>query len=309
MHRAWVLFALLPGLLFASSGDDLIVAVRSALASNNFALAENEIAAYRSRAGATPAVAEALSWVGRSALAANDLAKAESSATDARKLVLDMVRKIPLDADLHLPLALGNSIEVRAQILTGQGARSEALSFLTHERETWGKTSLRARIQKNINLLTLEGKPAPLLNVSAWLGPKPAGLGAWRGHPVLLFFWAHWCSDCKREVPDIARLMAEFGQQGLVVVGPTQRYGYVAQGQEAGPELELQYIDLVRQKLYTPLASMPVPVSEENFRVYGASTTPTLVLLDRRGIVRMYHPGAMPYGELAAQVQSVLKRP
>ena len=126
---------------------------------------------------------------------------------------------------------------------------------------------------------------------------------------MLLFFWAHWCGDCKREIGDIARLAAEYRRQGLAVIGPTQRYGYVAQGQEAGPEQELQYIDLVRQQFYSPLAGMPVPVSEEAFRVYGASTTPTLVLIDRKGVVRMYHPGAMPYSELAAQVQAVLKRP
>ena len=309
MHRAWVLAALLlPGLLRASSGDDLITAVRTALAYNNLALAENEIAAYRAHSGTTPAVLEALSWVGRGALSAHNLAKAQSCADDTRKLVLEAAKRRPIDTDRHLPLALGNAIEIQAQVLTAEGRRSEALAFLMHERETWSKTSLRARIQKNIHLLSLEGKLAPPLDVTQWLGPKPAGLAAWRGHPVLLFFWAHWCADCKGEVPDIARLMAEFQQQGLVVVGPTQHYGYVAQGQEADPALELRYIDAVRQQLYTPLASMPVPVSEENFKVWGASTTPTLVLLDRKGVVRMYHPGAMPYSELAAQVQSVLKR-
>jgi len=310
MHRAWVLAALLlPGLLHASSGDDLITAVRTALAYNNFALAENEIAAYRTHSGITPAVIEAISWVGRGALGAHNLPKAQSCAEETRKLILDAIKNKPLDSDRHLPLALGNAIEIQAEVMAAEGRRNEALTFLTHERETWGKTSLRARIQKNINLLSLEGKPAPPLDVSHWLGPKPAGLAAWRGHPVLLFFWAHWCADCKSEVPDIARMIAEYQPQGLVIVGPTQRYGYVAQGQDADPATELRYIDAVRRELYTPLASMPVPVSEENFRAWGASTTPTLVLLDRKGIVRMYHPGVMPYAELAAQVQAVLKRP
>ena len=48
----------------------------------------------------------------------------------------------------------------------------------------------------------------------------------------------------------------------------------------------------------------PAPVSEENFRNYGASTTPTLVLIDRAGIVRLYHPGAMTYEELRAAITS-----
>ena len=310
MLRAWILFAvLLPCLLWASSGDDMVVAVRTALAYNNIPLAEKEIAAYRARSGATPAVVEAMSWVGRGFLAAGNPEKADAYAVETRKLVLEVLKKRTLDAEYHLPIALGNSIEIQAQVMVSQGRRAEALGFLAHERETWGRTSIGARIQKNINLLSLEGKPAPALGVSPWLGSKPPSLISLRGHPVLLFFWAHWCSDCKREIADIARLMAEYRGQGLVTIGPTQRYGYVAQGQEASPEQELKYIEAVRQQIYAPLAGMPVPVSEQAFRAYGASTTPTLVLIDRKGIVRMYHPGAMPYSELAAQVQSVLKRP
>ena len=54
------------------------------------------------------------------------------------------------------------------------------------------------------------------------------------------------------------------------------------------------------------LIDMPVPVSEENLKNYGASTTPTLVLIDREGIVRMYHPGSMSTVELETAIRSVL---
>jgi thioredoxin-related protein len=50
---------------------------------------------------------------------------------------------------------------------------------------------------------------------------------------------------------------------------------------------------------------MSVPVSEANFQRFGASTTPTLVLIDRQGIVRLYHPGAMPYQQLANKLAEV----
>jgi thioredoxin-related protein len=50
---------------------------------------------------------------------------------------------------------------------------------------------------------------------------------------------------------------------------------------------------------------MPVPISKYNFDVYGASTTPTLVLLDRAGKVAMYHPGALSYDQLRAQIEKV----
>jgi thioredoxin-related protein len=50
---------------------------------------------------------------------------------------------------------------------------------------------------------------------------------------------------------------------------------------------------------------VPAPLSEANFRNYGASTTPTLVLIDRNGIVRLYHPGAMTLDELRAALNKV----
>jgi thiol-disulfide isomerase/thioredoxin len=170
---------------------------------------------------------------------------------------------------------------------------------------TWGGSPLAPRIQKNINLLTLEGKPAPALDASHWLGARPSSLAALKGHPVLLFFWAHWCGDCKAEVPILARLMETYGPKGLVLVGPTQLYGYTAAG-DATPETETRYIDQVRRQFYAALGSMSAPLSTENFQRYGCSTTPTLVLLDSAGIVRLYHPGAMTYDALAGQVRRFL---
>ena len=53
---------------------------------------------------------------------------------------------------------------------------------------------------------------------------------------------------------------------------------------------------------------MPVPISGANFANYGANfSTPTLVLLDRQGIVRWYHPGAATEKELAANIEAILK--
>jgi hypothetical protein len=81
----------------------------------------------------------------------------------------------------------------------------------------------------------------------------------------------------------------------------------VARGEEAPPERETPYIDSVRRTAYGALGNVPVPLSEENFRVYGASTVPTLVLVDASGVVRMYHPDVMPFEALAAQIEKVLQ--
>jgi len=172
----------------------------------------------------------------------------------------------------------------------------------------FAKTGLVERIEKNINLIGLVGAPAPALDEAHWLGPKPATLAALHGHAVLLFFWAHWCPDCKAEAPVIERIARAYGRQGLVVIGPTRLYGYAARGEAATPAEETEYIDAVRRRFYAGLAEMAVPVSEAGFRAYGASTTPTLVLVDANGIVRYYHPGAVPEAELAARIDAVISR-
>jgi thiol-disulfide isomerase/thioredoxin len=204
-----------------------------------------------------------------------------------------------IDSDPWLPMAVAAAIEVHSRVLAAQGQTSEAVTYLQEQLRTWGATSLHERIQKNINLLSLEGKPAPAL--------EGVNLGALKGHPVLLFFWAHWCPDCKADVPIIAAVEKRFAPQGLALIGPTRLYGYVAGGDPAPPSVEVPYIEQVRQHYYAPLAKMPAPLSAANFAAYGASTTPTIVLTDRAGVVRFYHPGAVTEAELTARVQAVLR--
>lgn len=287
----------------------IVTDVKWALAHSNFQLAETAVERYRAQNGPTPEMLEAQSWLGRGALEQHRYDEAENYASKTRNMVAEQLKKRSLDAEQHLPLALGAAIEIEAYVLLARGERDQAIQYLNKEMQTYRNTSIRGRIQKNINLLTLEGKPAPALQVNKWLGPKPQPLAALKGKPVLLFLWAHWCSDCKAQIPIIARIRQEFAAKGLVVIGPTQHYGYAENGREAGPEEELRYIDQVRRTFYSALIDMPVPVSEENFKVYGVSTSPTLVLIDRRGIVNLYHPGTLGYDELAARVNQMLTTP
>ncbi|MGH9664546.1 MAG: TlpA family protein disulfide reductase, partial [Bryobacteraceae bacterium] len=247
---------------------------------------------------------EALSWIGRVEFLAKQFVSAEADARETETLAAAQLKTRSIDSDPHLPVALGAAIEVQAQAMAARGARSEAVDYLRQRLKTYFATSIRTRIQKNINLLSLEGKPAPPLDISVYLGPKPSPLAALRGRPVLLFFWAHWCGDCRAEAPLLARIKSEYAGR-LVIMGPTQRYGYIGGGGEVPPTLELKYIDRIRHEFYSRLLEVPVPVSEENFKRYGSSTTPTLVLIDRRGIVRLYHPGNLSYEALRADIDAL----
>jgi thiol-disulfide isomerase/thioredoxin len=292
-----------PALLLVAS---LVNDVRELIANNNFAAAERAVRTYQVRTGGTSESAAALSWLARAALNAKHFDQAQAYAAETRKLTLELLRTRKLDADPWLPTALGASIEVHAQALAASGERSEAVSFLRQQVAAYGTTSIGERIRKNLNLLSMEGKPAPALELAEWLGTKPPTLAALHGHPVLLFFWAHWCADCKAEGPILASLMKTYGPKGLTVMAPTRRYGYVAGGEDAAPAVEKQYIERVRQQYYPAMAGIPIPLSAANFLAYGCSTTPTIVLLDAAGIVRFYHPGALSESELSSQIQKIL---
>ncbi len=244
----------------------------------------------------TPDDVESQSREARALLKEHNYAAATERARKVYQQVMVALKSRPLDQESKMPLALGASIEVQAQAMNAQGARSDAVTYLQGELKTYYGTSIRARIQKNIHLLSLEGKRAPKLNMTSRLGPPPPAAGK----PVLLFFWAHWCSDCRNDAPVVARLQKQF--PGLAIVGPTQHYGYVEGGADAPAAQETAYIEKVRKQLFSTFA---VPVNEENFKNYGASTTPTFVLSDKRGIVRLYHPGAMTYEELSKAIAAL----
>lgn len=294
-------------LLTASAWAGIVEDVRTALDQNNFSAAEAALNSYRAQQGVNPEYLEAYSWLGRQALQQRDYDRAAAYARQTKTLAIDQLKQRKLDAESHLPIALGAAYEVESQTLAAKGQRTQAVALLQSAVTKYAGTSIEARLRKNLNLLSLEGKTAPALKSEQSLGAALPAAAQLKGSPVLLFFWAHWCGDCKAEAPIITQLRSEYAGKGLQVIGPTRLYGYTAQIEHAPASDEMKYIDAVRHRFYGGLLDMPVPVSTYNFDTYGASTTPTLVLLDRAGKVAWYHPGAVPYAELRGEIEKVAR--
>jgi thiol-disulfide isomerase/thioredoxin len=294
-------------LLTASAWAGIVDDVRIALDQNNFSAAEAALNSYRGQQGVNPEYLEAYSWLGRQALQQRDYERAAAYAKQTKTLALEQLKQRKLDAEPHLPIALGAAYEVESQAMAARGQRTQAVALLQAAVAKYANTSIEARLRKNLNLLSLQGKPAPTLKSDQSLGAALPAAAQLKGSPVLLFFWAHWCADCKAEAPIITQLRSEYAAKGLQVIGPTRLYGYTAQVEHASAADEMRYIDVVRHRFYAGLLDMPVPVSTYNFDTYGASTTPTLVLLDRAGKVAWYHPGAVPYAELRGEIEKVAR--
>ncbi len=278
--------------------------VRGLIGKSDLAGAERLASHYRAEKGNTPEALVALSWVSRGLLAAGSNERAADVAAQTHKLALEVLKTRALDADKVLPIALGAAIETEAKAMAATGQRAGAVSYLREQGAKYKTTSIYSRLQKNLHLLSLEGQPAPAFTAKRVLGaPMPAT----KAKATLLFFWAHWCPDCKAQGPIIAEVQKKYRDKGLIVVGPTRPYGYVARGAEAGLEDELKYIEEVRKQFYGGI-DMSVPVSLDDALAWGMDSTPTVALVDQDGKVALYHPGNITREELEARIESVLNR-
>lgn len=284
----------------------VVAYIELALQHGDLASAEAMTGQYLRLYGETPEALDALSWLARGELAAGNLDRATQDAKQVEDKSQAALATRSLDQEPYLPIALGAAYEVEAETLAARHQRSQALLLLQNAMRKWHGTSVVERLQKSINLLTLQGRPAPVLRMPEWIGSKPEPQTAWRGHVVLLFFWAHWCADCKADAPIIASLAAQFEPKGLLVVAPTMLYGYTAQEDHAAPSVEMPFIKQVYEKYYSQIPKADVPVDSDNFQRFGASTTPTIVVIDRQGIVRLYHPGAMSDADLRGVIEPLI---
>lgn len=59
------------------------------------------------------------------------------------------------------------------------------------------------------------------LNFSArGLNGHKINLSEYRGHPVIVDFWATWCSPCRRQIPELVALYKRYNRtRGLIIIG------------------------------------------------------------------------------------------
>lgn len=126
--------------------------------------------------------------------------------------------------------------------------------------------------QDDMMRMDLIGAPAPTWrDIEAVSGVFPASIAAVRGRVVLIDFWATWCVPCRIVIPKLGLLQARYGAQGLSVLGISTE--------------DAQDVALFAQRMPFRYA-VAVDKHAQTTRSYGVASLPTLVVIDKQGMVR-----------------------
>ncbi len=139
------------------------------------------------------------------------------------------------------------------------------------------------------------GLPAPAFTVTDLDGHR-VSLAALKGRPVLINFWATWCTPCREELPMIESAYRAHRDQGFTVVAIDYK-------ESAGAV----------RKFWSDLKLEPAPFLDPDGRVadaygVGLSSTglPVSVFLARDGSVSAFAPFALDPDYLSKQLKAIL---
>jgi thiol-disulfide isomerase/thioredoxin len=289
--------ALVSLLVLATSNlhaGDLVRIVRYKLSAGDLASGEAATEDYKMKTGIDAEYLDAVGWLARGAQILGQREKAVRYVAELRDAIHG--------ESPALIVPLGAAIEVEGRLRLAKEGRTVALDYWEAELANAHDPSLRSRIRKNMNLVSLEGEKAPEI------GGEGARLSGLDGRPALLFFWADGCGDCKAEAAKLARLHAKYTPLGLAVLAPTRLYGSGPDDKPMTSAEESAHMEKFWAQFYPGLADVARPIDTETMVRYGVSATPTWVLVDAKGIVKLYAPTRLSEADLSRRIEALLPR-
>ena len=286
----------------APSMDDLRF-IRYKISAADLPSAESILEVHRTEKGEDAEYLLGLAWLARGAALMGDWKAASAYAKSARALALARLGTPPnYDDNSEALYALGTAYEVDAQALVAAGKKKEAIALLDEgsRAQAGAPYNIRARLWKRRNQIELVGQKAPAFRIDDQLGGASPALDTLAGKPVVLFFWWESCGDCRMQAAAFRRVVETYGPKGVVFIAPTRFY-------QADRREEKARIEKAWKEIYALPDSVTVPISDEAMLRYGVSATPTFVLLDRKGIVRLYSPTRMTEERLSAAIDDLLR--
>ena len=121
----------------------------------------------------------------------------------------------------------------------------------------------------------LVGSPAPALDGKYYSGDAGT-LAKNKGKVVIVDFWATWCGPCRATMPSLDALYEKYKDKGLEIIGvSSESLEELKSFQAAGKHQYPMFND----------------ISKITTRHYQAYAYPTMVIIDRKGIIQRFEVG------------------
>ncbi len=186
------------------------------------------------------------------------------------KAALDgLLQRIPTDSRTHM-LALGgiiSGLEAKKNNLLGNYASLFVNKYKTAEPVAAAQLGQLLRVSASF----VTGGDAPDFRMNDPEG-QPVSLSDFRGKVVLVDFWASWCGPCRRENPNVVRMYQQYQPKGFDILG-------VSLDRTRDPWLAAIEKDGLTWTHVSDLKGW----GNEAARLYGVSSIPHTVLVDREG--------------------------
>jgi thiol-disulfide isomerase/thioredoxin len=191
-------------------------------------------------------------------------------------------------------------VDAKIRYLIDTGRKPQAMDYYLTSLINAGKdfkiaaqsADAISRLKKREKQYKLLGEPAPELAAADWFPGKQRSLASLKGKVVLLDFWATWCGPCYETYPSLIEWQQEFSPAGFEILGITRYYGR-SNGLPADQAAELDYLKQFRTK--EKLIYDLIVGSDQSMQfAYAATSLPTTILIDRKGIIRYIESGTSP---------------
>ncbi len=134
-----------------------------------------------------------------------------------------------------------------------------------------------------------EGRPAAPADAFAAGNGAPVTLAAFKGRPVVVNFWATWCSPCVKELPSLARLKAARGDLVIIALNvDTKAEGPIGDFLKEVGAADLEAYTDPQKKLW---------------RAFRLNSLPTTVVIDAEGHVVARRERDAEWDSAAAQAE------
>ena len=181
----------------------------------------------------------------------------------------------------------GNTIVIDAANILAPG--EEEVVVGEGDEQKFEVRALRDDGTEDVDQIGVEvGDLAPNFSASNFDGER-FQLSDFRGKVVFLNFWASWCGPCRAEMPAMQDLLAQYGDDLVIVAANNQEAYRPAKG----------FIDDLGVN-YTEFALDP---SGEIVDAYKVFTMPTSYFIDPEGRISAVHLGQITYEEMVERFE------